>query len=236
MRTAMLVQFLVLLMGLFHRSTPVRAEGGATGPRPEPEWRIEARAFGEGPAATVGLHRRVGGASSLGLLMSGHFTGQDVSTNFTTSATEQEHLSDTGAHASGITLGLEWRRRAGLTPVTSWHWGLLVSGSYADQRSAYASAAMLSGGYLGIGRSRTRSWNRTFASALTLGAEWAVTPHLALGASFRPVRLSYGSRTQVERLVSRDDDPPRPDIQRASSSAWETGISAAPTLNAILRF
>lgn len=218
---------------------PARAGDDAPGAAGEPKWRLEATPYDSyNGSARVGIHRRLGARSSLGLGLSGTLRSRDGSgtDRHVVAAGEggAEALSNEETeHDRSIQARLEWRHRQSLSPRASWYWGVGVSGSYSDGRSTWTQVRLTSEASR-LYRRSWHEWGGGFGGFVTLGAEWVVASHFGVSMALTPLSESYSGRTI--RRQDEDASDEEAYISRDESSGWSGGLSLAPSLNVVLRF
>lgn len=218
---------------------PARAGDDAPGPNAEPKWRLEATPYNSYyGSAMVGIHRRLGARSSLGLGLSGTLRSNDGSGTDRHVVAPGEggayaNASEQTVHDKSISARLEWRHRQILSPRASWYWGVGLSGSYSDWRST-GTEVRLTSETSRLYRRSGHDWGGGFGGFVTLGAEWVVASHFGVSMALTP--LSEGYSGQTGRRQEEDTSDGEVYISRDESSGWSGGLSLAPSLNVVLRF
>lgn len=218
---------------------PARAGDDAPGPTGGPKWRIEATPYNSYyGSGMVGIHRRLGARSSLGLGLSGTLRSNDGSGTDRHVVPPGEgdayaNASEETGHDRSIAARLEWRNRQVLSPRANWYWGVGLSGSYSDSRYKETEVRLTSETSR-LYRRSTHEWGGGFGGFVTLGAEWVVASHFGVSMALTPLSEAYQGRTI--RRQDEDTSDEEAYISRDENSGWSGGLSLAPSLNVVLRF
>jgi hypothetical protein len=218
---------------------PARAGDDAPEAAGEPKWRLEATPYNSYYGSPmVGIYRRLGARSSLGLGLSGTLGSSDGSGTDRHVVAPGEsgayaNSSEETVHDRSIAARLEWRHRQVLSPRANWYWGVGLSGGYFDGRFTETGVRLTSETSRSYRRSR-HEWGGGFGGFVTLGAEWVVASHFGVSMALTPLSEAYQGRT-----IRRQDENTSQEeayISRDESSGWSGGLSLAPSLNVVLRF
>ncbi len=190
---------LVVAAGLMALSVPalgdappdsIRFANCAGGSELVPKWRISVRTFDNYDGALLGVYRRLGECTDLGINIDADLDASDEESDMVWNYGDHQQAHGEGDNGGvSVALGAELRRWRHVTQRLSWYAGVRLTGEYSHDNTEFVDGELLDTG-LAEFRESQEFRDLRFSVGLGTGVDVALMRHLSATFALFPISVS----------------------------------------------